>query len=146
MENLKTYQHIKSVSVYTEATRAIQNGSKAIQDGMLTLTSPKAVFTLIALAFFFLVPNTVFAGNPLIDNDLTRGLLRFAADVGPWLAGTAVVLGVANCGLCLVRRANCDESDAKKWNDRIKNTLVFSGIAAVVTGVAPPILNHYFGV
>ena len=121
--------------------------SESILNFGYAITSPKVLMGFLVFSFLMVVtPEIVLAANPLMNNQLTQGLLSFATDVGPWLSGVSVAVGVANCGICLVRRANCDESDTKKWNDRIKNTLIFSGLAAVITGAAPPILNHYFGI
>jgi len=108
--------------------------------------SPKALMALLIVAALMIIMSETMYANPLMDNQLTQGILRFATDVGPWLAGVSIAIGVANCGYCLFRRANCDETDTKRWNDKIKTTIICSGAAAVVTGVLPPVLNHYFGI
>ena len=130
---------------------AVQSAAKASAGRTLShvaeaLLSPKTLMTLLAFgAITAIMPEMVYA-NPLMDNQITQGILSFATDVGPWLAGVSIAVGVANCGYCLFRRANCDETDTKRWNDKIKTTIICSGAAAVVTGALPPVLNHYFGV
>ena len=110
------------------------------------LLSPKFSIALLVFGAFMAVMPEIVHANPLMDNQITQGILSFATDVGPWLAGVSIAVGVANCGYCLFRRANCDETDTKRWNDKIKTTIICSGAAAVVTGALPPVLNHYFGV
>ena len=106
----------------------------------------KLAMAFLAFGFFMaFMPHVIYA-NPLIENQLTQGILEFTTDVGPWLAGVSLAVGAAFCGWCLFRRSTADEADAKKWTDRAKTAVVCGGAAGVVTGVLPPLLNNYFGI
>jgi len=140
MMKLKTSKNTKG-----DKYLAVNKNSAALST-LEALLSPKAIMMLLTFGLFMAITPIAVYANPLIDNQLTQGLLSFATDVGPWLTAVAIVVGVSHCGYCLMRRANCDESDAKKWSDKVKTTLICSGAAAVVTGALPPILTHYFGV
>jgi len=137
--NLRRYFSMKKLLKPSTPKTTLPQVAKA-------LLSPKTLIALLILGAAMAIMPEILYANPLMDNQITQGILSFATDVGPWLAGVSIAIGVANCGYCLFRRANCDETDTKRWNDKIKTTIICSSAAAVVTGVLPPVLNHYFGV
>ena len=126
---------------------------KHLESSVSTLTkllnSPKflkCVMGFMVFTFVILLTPYMLYANPLIENPFTQGAVNLLNDFGPLIALVSVGVGVAVCGYCLLRRAACDEQDAKKWGDRGKVSVICGGAAAVVTVALPPIINHYFGI
>jgi len=105
------------------------------------LASPK-IAVAISTFIMMLFPTTVQA-NPLIDNDVTQGFISFLADAQALILVVGIPTGVLAVGYCFLRKSQCDETDTKKWDTRLKTTALCSIAAVSVFGFAPTLISHY---
>lgn len=72
------------------------------------------------------------------------GTKNLFVDVGTWLLIIAPISGTLLAVYFFIRRQAADEMDQKKWNDRIKTTII-STLGAVLVSTAIVLIASYYG-
>ncbi len=72
------------------------------------------------------------------------GTKNLFTDIGKYLIILAPIAGAAVGVYFFIRRGAADEMDQKKWNDRIKTTVV-STLGAVLIGTLIVLIASYYG-
>jgi sulfite exporter TauE/SafE len=103
-------------------------------------TKSKIVAAMTMLAVMITTMPQAYAAG-IGDSKLATGTAQLIQDTSGWLMG----LGVAVAGVAivyfLVRRANADEGEVRRWNNRI----VIAIVSAVGTVIAIGLLNIIVG-
>lgn len=102
------------------------------------------MFAMISAYLIVLGNNQVFAGG-FGDSVFATGTKTLVKDIGTFLLILAPISGGVLGVYFFIRRQAADEMDQKKWNDRIKVTVV-STIGAVLVSAAIVLLASYYGV
>ena len=90
-----------------------------------------------------LFPGAVFAGNPLIDSVVGQGAMSLIEDATTAMIWVSAPLGGAAFTYCAVRKGNCDETETKKWTDRMKTTAVCTGLALGGSALVNVLLSYF---
>ena len=72
------------------------------------------------------------------------GTKNLFTDIGKYLIILAPIAGTVVGVYFFIRRGAADEMDMKKWNDRIKNTVI-STLGAVLIGAIIVLIASYYG-
>lgn len=88
-----------------------------------------------------LYTRTCFAG--VGDSKLATGTTKLIDDLTNWLLILAPVLAVLLIGYYLLRKSASDEMDAKRWDSRIKVTIICTIGVVVASGLITMIIGYY---
>ena len=88
-----------------------------------------------------LYTGTCFAG--VGDSKLATGTTKLIDDLTNWLLILAPVLAVLLIGYYLLRKSASDEMDAKRWDSRIKVTIICTIGVVVASGLITMIIGYY---
>lgn len=88
-----------------------------------------------------LYTETCFAG--VGDSKLATGTTKLIDDLTNWLLILAPVLAVLLIGYYLLRKSASDEMDAKRWDSRIKVTIICTIGVVVASGLITMIIGYY---
>ncbi|EMS72309.1 hypothetical protein [Ruminiclostridium cellobioparum] len=114
-----------------------------------TRTVGEQVFRLCMIAMIVIYTialnsNPAFAGG-FGDSVFATGTKNLFKDIGTWLLILAPISGGVLGVYFFIRRQAADEMDQKKWNDRIKVTII-STLGAVLVSTAIVLIASYYGV
>ncbi len=101
------------------------------------------------LAIVIAVFTAVFSTLPTFAADFGSsifavGTKNLFTDIGKYLIILAPIAGAAVGAYFFIRRGAADEMDQKKWNDRIKTTVI-STLGAVLIGTLIVLIASYYG-
>lgn len=100
---------------------------------------------LINLYVFAATSNNALAEQADFGNSIfATGTKNLFVDVGKWLLIIAPISGGLLGVYFFIRRQAADEMDQKKWNDRIKTTII-STIGAVLVSSLIILIASYYG-
>jgi heme/copper-type cytochrome/quinol oxidase subunit 2 len=102
------------------------------------------MFAMISVYLIVLGNNQAYAGG-FGDSVFATGTKNLVKDIGTFLLILAPISGGVLGVYFFIRRQAADEMDQKKWNDRIKVTVI-STIGAVLVSAAIVLLASYYGV
>lgn len=77
------------------------------------------------------------------DSKLATGTTNLINDLTNWLLILAPVLAVLLIGYYLLRKSASDEMDSKRWDTRIKVTIVCTIGVVVASGLITMIIGYY---
>ena len=102
-------------------------------------------YLAIVIAVFTAVFNTVptFAAD-FGTSIFATGTKNLFTDIGKYLIILAPIAGAAVGVYFFIRRGAADEMEQKKWNDRIRNTVI-STLGAVLIGAIIVLIASYYG-
>lgn len=86
-----------------------------------------------------------FADGGFGSSIFATGTKSLFKDIGTWLLILAPISGGVLGVYFFIRRQAADEMDQKKWNDRIKVTVI-STLGAVLVSTAIVLIASYYGV
>lgn len=89
----------------------------------------------------FLYAKTCFAG--VQDSKIATGTQNLVTDLTNWLLVLAPTVSVLLVGYYLLRKSAGDEMDAKRWDTRIKITLICCVGVIVASGLINLIIGYY---
>lgn len=98
---------------------------------------------MVAAYSIFLGSKPALAG-PFGSSIFATGTKNLATDIGTWLLILAPISGSVLGVYFFIRRQAADEMDQKKWNDRIKTTIM-STIGAVLVSAIIVLIASYYG-
>ena len=115
----------------------------------------KKLYMMIVISFFIIFYNIIPAlaatttdtgsgGGKFEDSIFAKGTKNLFTDIGKYLIILAPIAGAAVGVYFFIRRGAADEMDQKKWNDRIKTTVV-STLGAVLIGTLIVLIASYYG-
>lgn len=130
---------IKPVTKTKQVQRQIKRKTKTLGKSAYKMF----IATLTALYSFVLGSNSVSAGN-FATSVFATGTKNLAQDIGIWLLILSPITGGLFGVYFFIRRQAADEMDQKKWNDRIKDTII-STLGAVLVSSAITLIASYYG-
>ena len=74
---------------------------------------------------------------------MATGTTKLIDDLTNWLLILAPVLAVLLIGYYLLRKSASDEMDAKRWDSRIKVTIICTIGVVVASGLITMIIGYY---
>ena len=77
------------------------------------------------------------------DSKLATGTTQLINDLTNWLLILAPILAVLLIGYYLLRKSASDEMDSKRWDTRIKVTIVCTIGVVVASGLITMIIGYY---
>lgn len=95
----------------------------------------------LAITSLFLCTNTCFAG--VQDSSIATGTQNLITDLTNWLLILAPTISVLLIGYYLLRKSAGDEMDAKRWDTRIKVTLICCVGVVIASGLINLIIGYY---
>ena len=95
----------------------------------------------LVITSLLLYTGTCFAG--VGDSKLATGTTKLIDDLTNWLLILAPVLAVLLIGYYLLRKSASDEMDAKRWDSRIKVTIICTIGVVVASGLITMIIGYY---
>ncbi len=96
------------------------------------------------IGYFILAGNQVVFADGFGTSVFATGTKNLLKDIGTWLLVIAPISGGLLGVYFFIRRQAADEMDQKKWNDRIKVTII-STLGAVLVSAAIVLLASYYG-
>lgn len=113
-----------------------------------TRTIGEKVFRF-CMAAMIIVYSITLNSNPAFadfgSSVFATGTQKLFKDIGTWLLILAPISGGVLGVYFFIRRQAADEMDQKKWNDRIKVTIL-STLGAVLVSTAIVLIASYYGV
>jgi|GEM_PF-166702 len=103
------------------------------------------IIAMILVYSLALTSNPAFAADGFGSSVFATGTKNLFKDIGTWLLIIAPISGGVLGVYFFIRRQAADEMDQKKWNDRIKATIV-STLGAVLVSTAIVLIASYYGV
>lgn len=106
---------------------------------------------IAASTFVIAGPMTAYAADPVVGIDdttsiagssIAKGIALFLNDATNWLLGLAPVIGCLFLIYAFIKKGSCDESETKKWHNRIVMIIVCTA-GAEVASVFIKIALHY---
>lgn len=139
INNVNRSKKIKPVTKTKQVQRQIKRKTKTL--GKSAYKMYIAVLTVVYS--IVLGSNLVRAGN-FSTSVFATGTKNLAQDIGIWLLIIAPITGALLGVYFFIRRQAADEMDQKKWNDRIKATII-STLGAVLVSSAITLIASYYG-
>lgn len=96
---------------------------------------------LCGIMMIFTFTTTCYAS--ISDSILVTGTQKLISDLMNLLIIIAPTLSALLIGYYLLRKANADDMDAKRWDNRIKVTLICCIGVVVVTSLINVIMSYY---
>ena len=107
----------------------------------ITKLSKKIGKVGLAITSLLFCTNTCFAG--VQDSKIATGTQNLITDLTNWLLILAPTISVLLVGYYLLRKSASDEMDAKRWDTRIKVTLICCVGVVVASGLINLIIGYY---
>ncbi len=95
----------------------------------------------LVITSLLLYTGTCFAG--VGDSKLATGTTNLINDLTNWLLILAPVLAVLLIGYYLLRKSASDEMDSKRWDTRIKVTIICTIGVVIASGLITMIIGYY---
>ena len=137
--NINRNKKIKPVTKTKQVQRQIKRRTKTLGKSAYKMY----IAALTALYSIVIGSNSVSAGN-FGSSIFATGTKNLAQDIGIWLLIIAPITGALLGVYFFIRRQAADEMDTKKWNDRIKATII-STLGAVLVSSAITLIASYYG-
>ena len=104
----------------------------------------RRIYLILAITVFTLINTNPVSAGGFGDSIFAVGTKNLFTDIGKYLIILAPIAGAAVGAYFFIRRGAADEMDQKKWNDRIKTTVV-STLGAVLIGTLIVLIASYYG-
>ncbi len=104
----------------------------------------RRIYLILAITFFTFINTIPVSAGGFGDSIFATGTKNLFTDIGKYLIILAPIAGAAVGAYFFIRRGAADEMDQKKWNDRIKTTVV-STLGAVLIGTLIVLIASYYG-
>ena len=104
----------------------------------------RRIYLILAITVFTLINTNPVSAGGFGDSIFAVGTKNLFTDIGKYLIILAPIAGTVVGVYFFIRRGAADEMDMKKWNDRIKNTVI-STLGAVLIGAIIVLIASYYG-
>ena len=123
--------------------------NKKVKKVMEKIKSVVEKINKVCLAIMVAVYTMIFNTQPIFAADFGSsifaiGTKNLLTDIGKYLLIIAPIAGTVVGVYFFIRRGAADEMDQKKWNDRIKTTII-STIGAVLVSALIILIASYYG-
>lgn len=102
----------------------------------------KRRFFVLLILVVMVFTNTVFGAN-IQDSNLVKGTEKLIGDITGWLMILAPTLSVLLIGYYFLRKSASDEMDGKRWDSRIKITIICAIGVIIASGLINLIIGYY---
>ena len=139
ISNISRIKKLKPVIKTKQVQRQIKRKTKT-----LSKSAYKMYIAAITVMYSVLFCKSAIAAGNFGSSIFATGTKNLAQDVGIFLLIIAPITGALLGVYFFIRRQAADEMDQKKWNDRIKATII-STLGAVLVSSAITLIASYYG-
>lgn len=139
INNISSSKKIKPVIKTKQVQRQIKRKTKT-----LGKSAYKMYIAALTAWYSLVFCKSAIAAGDFGSSVFAKGTQSLATDIGKWLLIIAPITGGLVGVYFFIRRQAADEMDQKKWNDRIKTTIV-STLGAVLVSAAITLIASYYG-
>ena len=139
INNISSSKKLKPVTRTKQVQRQIKRRTKS-----LGKSAYKMYIAALTAAYSYLLGDSPVSAADFGSSILATGTKSLATDVGKYLLIIAPITGALLGVYFFIRRQAADEMDQKKWNDRIKATII-STLGAVLVSTIIVLIASYYG-
>lgn len=104
----------------------------------------KFAAVLAAVNISLLLASSAFAqGGSFASSSFATGVSRLIGDILAWLTPLAVTIGAIFIAYFAIRRGQADESEKKRWENRIVSAIICTIIASLATSFLSMFMGYF---